>query len=116
MNHTQRMFQKAAQLAAKDTKGTKRQYRHAAIGIRNDGTTVTATNIPSRDQTPHCHAETRLARKLDQNATIYIVRITANGKLTTSRPCRHCRKTLHHHKVKTIHYTINQNEYGTITF
>ena len=119
-NNIKHMFKLAA-LTAKRYKKDRRIYLHGAIGIRNDGTIVTARNsatdtVNTRTYTLSAtHAETRLCKKLDMGATIYVVRISRkNGDLTDSKPCNDCIRSMKRLKVKTIYYSISNDLYGTI--
>lgn len=116
MSTVTRYFRLAKQVALKgDTLEAKRQYRLGAIGIRSDGATVTASNIPNRKPEPRAHAETRLARKLDWGSTVYVVRILSDGTLAMSRPCKRCQNAMRLRGVKCCYYSINDSEYGVIT-
>jgi hypothetical protein len=119
-NIIKHMFQLAAQ-TAKRYKKDRRIYLHGAIGIRRDGTIVTARNsatdtVDKRTKTLSAtHAETRLCKKLDMGSTIYVVRISRkDGLLTDSKPCNDCIRSMKRLKVKTIYYSITPNEFGTI--
>lgn len=92
----------------------KRQYKIGAVGIRRDGTIVSANNIRNRLQEPRAHAEARLVRKLDWGSVVYVVRVLANGKLTMARPCRFCERTMRLRGVKRCYYSINNEEYGVM--
>ena len=91
-----------------------RRYRLGAVGIRKDGAIVVSRNIPTRYPEPSAHAESRLARKLDRGAIVYVVRITASGKLTLARPCVSCIRILKSKGVKKVFYSINEKEYGCV--
>lgn len=103
------------QVAAKvATKGAPRDFYLGAVGIRSDGTLVFSCNLPSQLPTPAAHAEARLARKLDQNSTVYVARVLRNGDFAMSRPCVSCMSALKAKHVKRIFYTIAPNEWGRI--
>jgi tRNA(Arg) A34 adenosine deaminase TadA len=117
MAATKKNFRLARQVAIHgDTKEAKRQYRLGAVGVRNDGTTVVSNNVPHRTREKRAHAETRLVRKLDWGATVYVVRITSDGKLANSRPCIKCEAAMRLRGVKRCFYSINESEYGVINF
>jgi tRNA(Arg) A34 adenosine deaminase TadA len=61
-------FKLAKQYALKDT--TWKRYYFGAIGVRNDGCIVHATNIRNPIKNVNCHAETRLCKKLDKGSTV----------------------------------------------
>lgn len=104
-------FNKAAKRAAK---GSKRNYRLAALGIREDGTEVYCPNGNPQYPTLYSHAEKRLCRKLDKGASVYVVRVGANGNYRMARPCARCQYVMRKRKVKRVFYTISENEYGVI--
>ena len=115
MNRIRRYFELARKVAEKgDSNGVKRQYRLGAIGIRTDGATVSASNISARAPHPRAHAEARLTRKLDVGSTVYVVRITRAGLLTSARPCRACRRIMHQRGITRCYYSISENEYGVL--
>jgi cytidine deaminase len=108
-------FRLAKQVALKgDSKEARRRYRLGAVGIRNDGTIVTASNISNRHPEPNAHAEARLSRKLDWDATVYVVRIYQDGTLANARPCRKCRDILRRKGVKRVYYSITETELGIL--
>jgi tRNA(Arg) A34 adenosine deaminase TadA len=108
-------FRLAKQTALRgDTREAKRQFRLGAVGIRSDGAIVTASNIPHRTRESKAHAETRLAKKLDWNSIVYVVRIYSNGALAMARPCRKCQSALRLKGVQRVYYSINANEFGVL--
>ena len=113
MNKIDKYFQMAKKVAIK--RSDKRKYRLAALGIRKDGTIVTSTNLPCRQPEKKAHAEARLARKLDQGAEVYVVRVLRCGSLANARPCKDCQATLWRHGVKRVYYSISNMEYGVMT-
>jgi hypothetical protein len=89
----------------------------AAVGKRTDGTLVQAWNVPSQGPNPDCHAEARLARKLDVGSIVYVARTRRdNGKLAMAKPCKGCYLAMKHRGVSKCFYTISENEYGVIEF
>jgi tRNA(Arg) A34 adenosine deaminase TadA len=108
-------FRLAKQVALKgDTREAVRQFRLGAVGIRSDGTIVTANNIPNRTREPAAHAEARLARKLDWDSVVYVVRIYSDGTLALARPCRNCQKALRLKGVRRVYYSISETEFGVL--
>ena len=90
-----------------------RHFKLGALGIRKDGVKVYAYNgyaLGGRD--PKAHCEVKLIRKLDQGATIFLARTTADGQWANASPCTSCRRALISAKVKRVVYTIGPNEFG----
>lgn len=92
----------------------KRRYKIGAVGIRTDGAIVIANNIRTRLQEPLAHAEARLSRKLDRGATVYVVRVLANGSFAIARPCCRCQRIMRFRGVKRCYYSINNREFGVL--
>jgi len=108
-------FRLARQTATRgDTKEARRQFRLGAVGIRNDGTIVTSSNLPVRQPDGYAHAEARLVRKLDWDSEVFVVRITRNGLMANSRPCLHCQATMRLRGVKQVFYSISETEFGVL--
>lgn len=115
MAKVERYFRLAQNVALKgDAKNVRRHYRLGAVGIRSDGTTVTANNVPCRQLHAQAHAEARLVRKLDRDADVYVVRIRRDGTLASARPCPGCQKTMRLRGVRRCYYSISDNEYGVL--
>jgi len=96
----------------------ERGYQLGAVGLRKDGAIVLARNGPipgEPDDSLVAHAEHRLCRKLDIGATVYVARVSKAGQWAISRPCPVCFARLRARGVRRIYYTINANEYGSIT-
>lgn len=92
-----------------------RNFWLGAAGLRADGALVRARNGPSKQVEPSAHAETRLIRKLDLGATVFVARISrATGQWALAKPCEGCKYRLLAKGVKKIYYTIGPNEYGVI--
>lgn len=92
-----------------------RAFLLGAIAIRGDGAMVRALNSPTDLPSRQVHAEYRLSRKIDYDATVYVARIRLiDGKFGMARPCKNCMKALISKRVKKIYYTINHDEYGII--
>jgi tRNA(Arg) A34 adenosine deaminase TadA len=108
-------FNLAKQYALKDK--TWKRYYFGAIGIRNDGRIVHATNIRNPIKELNCHAETRLCKKLDKGSEVYLVRINKSGiHYLLSRPCSGCMAKMKAKGVRIIYYSISNNEFGQIEF
>jgi tRNA(Arg) A34 adenosine deaminase TadA len=92
-----------------------RAYIFGAIGIRNDGTTVVSRNICNVNKDPRCHAEFRLAQKLDRGAVVYVVRVSRSDlSLKPARPCFMCERTLRASGVEKVLYSISDHEFGVL--
>jgi cytidine deaminase len=111
LNRVNRYFRLAKQVAERG--GQRRQFRLGAVGIRTDGTVVTASNVSSRLPERRAHAETRVTRKLNYGAVVYVVRILRNGRLAGARPCHFCQTTMRQRGVR-CYYSINEHEYGVL--
>jgi tRNA(Arg) A34 adenosine deaminase TadA len=115
MSVIDKYFRLARKTALKgDTREASRQYRLGAVGVRSDGAIVTSSNIPHRTPEPQAHAEARLAKKLDWDSTVYVVRIQSDGRLATARPCKKCLNTMRLKGVRRIYYSITENEHGVL--
>jgi len=58
------------------------------------------------------HAIMRVPNKeLLNGASLLVIRINRNGKLTNARPCKNCMKTINYFKISNIYYS---NENGEI--
>ena len=58
------------------------------------------------------HAIMRVPNKeLLNGASLLVIRINRNGKLTNARPCKNCMKTINYFKISTVYYS---NENGEI--
>jgi len=114
MTKVERFFQIAKQVAERGDKLARRHYRLGAVGIRSDGTIVTANNIPCRQTQMEAHAEARLVRKLNHGSEVYVVRILRCGSLANARPCVNCQSSMWKRGVKRVYYSISNTEYGCI--
>lgn len=95
----------AAIAAALSGPADRRTQRIGAVAIRGDGTLVRARNGPATDVTPGCHAEARLARKLDRGAVVLVARVKRRGGLGLAMPCRACLAALRARRVSLVWYT-----------
>lgn len=116
MTNIKKYFDLAKSIAVKGDTRIRRQHRLGAVGIRSDGATVTANNLPNTGPEIHAHAEARVVRKLDWGGTVFVVRIMRNGDFGLARPCKGCTALMKYNGVKKCYYSINNNEYGVIIF
>lgn len=106
-------FEIAAKVAGQNK--DRRTYLLGAVGIRSDGAMVMSKNGPTECPNPQAHSESRLAKKLDFGATVFVVRIRiCDGKFAMAKPCPHCRRVLRSRGVKKVMYTIGPDEYGVL--
>jgi len=94
------MFEEARKAALpKD----RRDYWFGAVGIRKDGTIVSARNVLSYNKEVRAHAECRCARKGAKE--IWVVRISqTDGRYLDSFPCNKCLRFMRVWGVKKVHY------------
>ena len=116
MSKVERYFRLAKAMAEKGDTDIRRQYRLGAVGIRSDGTIVTASNIPSRKPHAQAHAEARLVRKLNHGSEVFVVRILRNNTLSSACPCARCQKAMRLRGIRRVYYSISDDEYGVIVF
>jgi len=119
MSKIDRYFRLAKTIAAKgDISEAKRKYRLGAVGIRSDGTVVTASNVPCRQPNDRArsHAEARLVRKLNRGSEIYVVRILRDNTLSNACPCIKCQNAMRLRGIRRVYYSISDNQYGVIVF
>jgi tRNA(Arg) A34 adenosine deaminase TadA len=99
----------------------KRSHMLGAVGVRADGTVVSARNgsvVVDRHSSrrhPSCHAEMRLLGKMDVGGVVYVARVLASGRCALARPCEVCMGALKR-RVSKVVYTIGDGEWGTIVF
>ena len=106
-------FEIAARTAK--SKSDIRYYLVGAVGVRSDGTMVKSLNSPTETPNRIAHAEYKLCKKLDTQATVYIARVRLdNFQFTMSKPCKNCMKRLRSLDVEKIYYTIDGGHYGMI--
>lgn len=111
----------ASQIAVPNDGNDKRNFWLGAIGIRNDGVSVSSKNgasafsasVETYHLTPNSHAEGRLLRKLGKYGVVYVARVSRKDRsLAMARPCSMCRIRLKANRVIKVYYTIDQNHYG----
>lgn len=91
-----------------------RSYRLGAVGIRADGTLVTAYNSPAPFPEPNVHAEARLCCKLTPGSQVWVARVRRDGTFGISRPCPSCLTRLRSGGVDRVVYTVSDTEHGVI--
>jgi deoxycytidylate deaminase len=91
-----------------------RSFKLGAIGLRNDGTIVSALNGPAPNKCSQVHAEARLCQKLTPGSTVWVARIRHDGTLGMARPCPSCQRRLRSTGVVKVIYTISDNEHGVL--
>ena len=91
-----------------------RSFKLGAIGLRNDGTIVSALNGPAPNKCSQVHAEARLCQKLTPGSTVWVARIRHDGTLGMARPCPSCQRRLRSIGVDKVIYTISDNEHGVL--
>lgn len=100
---------------ARDSLGkTGKGFTLAAVGVRCDGATVVSVNGWNTDVAPMHHAESRAARKLDVGSVLYVARVKKDGSVGMSKPCASCQTILESKGVKAVHFTIDDDAWGTI--
>jgi tRNA(Arg) A34 adenosine deaminase TadA len=98
-------------------KPDNRNYIFGAVAVRSDGTMVFSRNIPNYNHNHRCHAETRITRKCDIGATVWVVRVARDtGFLMNARPCRECEKVMRMAGIRRCWYSITEIEYGVLNF
>jgi hypothetical protein len=111
----------AARYALNDNPDDKREALIGSVGERADGVVVFARNSAVLDTEVNsgepwsfapCHAEWRLAKKLDTGAVVYVARVKKDGSLAMARPCGGCERVLRSRKVSRVYYTVNATTYG----
>lgn len=98
------------------SKNDQRHFFLGGVGVRADDVTVYSYNGAPKFPNRKHHCEARLARKLDEGATVYIARTNAKLEWANSKPCHSCEIALKRAKVKRVYYTIAPNEYGCLIF
>lgn len=111
MSHVD-FYIKLAKIVAQ--RGQRRSFWLGAVGVRNDGCVVMAYNGPTPKPERSCHAEYRLAKKLDYGSIVYVARVTEKGNsIAIAKPCQSCMNMLKSKKVKRVYWTTND---GSIEF
>ncbi len=117
VSYIRRMLQEAAIVSR--LRNDDRRFYIGAIGLRSDGTRVIAWNGNPKEPTRQHHCEYRLSRKLDRDSVVFITRtlsLGGKGLLGLARPCNDCQKVLSSKGVARAYYSINDSEWGCISF
>lgn len=85
-----------------------------AVALRKDGVLVSAFNGMQPEPNPRHHSESRLCRKLDKGATVYVSRTTADGEWANSKPCPDCERAMRSARVVKVYYTTSPNKYACL--
>ncbi len=111
---TERLLDLAAGVALSRIERTQ-NFRLGAVGIRGrDGVLVSGYNELAPEPTWQVHAEARLCMKLTPGSVVAVVRLLANGNWAMAKCCHSCERLLRRKGVKTVHYSIAPNEFGTL--
>lgn len=95
-----------------DNHSNKKQYLLGAVAKRTDDAVVVSTNIFTKIPHSSGHAEARVLKKADIGCTLYVARVTRDGKWAISKPCENCQKLIRSRRVLKVYYTICENEFG----
>jgi tRNA(Arg) A34 adenosine deaminase TadA len=108
-------FRMAAIIAQQgDAKNAQRRYPMGAVGIRNDGVVVGASNLCCTYKCPEAHAEYRTTKMLTPNSTVFVIRLNKAGDWMLAKPCNSCRRFMKNKGVIKVYYTISNGEYGVM--
>ena len=120
-----RYFEAARRIAETST---YRDYRHGAVLVKGNKIINSCNNqnrhvkFGRRFRRRDCghatqHAELGcvlgIDRTVTKGASVYVVRIGKGGEYRLSMPCEMCQQVLKHVGVKKVHYSINDEKYGT---
>jgi len=98
-----------------DAKNAKRQHRLGAVGLRNDGVIVGASNLCNRNICPEAHAEFRTCNMITPNSVIFVVRINRKDEFVMAKPCQSCQRYMKVKGVRRCYYSTDDG-YGVIKF
>jgi hypothetical protein len=115
-----KLIEMAGKVALPTNENDQRAFLLGSVGIRRDGTLVSARNGAVRcldtdeyQHIPSAHAEWRLGSKLGKYGTVYVARVAkSDGNLVMARPCITCQIRLRSLKVERAFYSINPDQYG----
>lgn len=95
-------------------------YTHGCAiesGGRIISTGKNASEIKQPKLNPYStHAEIDALKKAGDKAIgakLYVVRLTAAGRLANSKPCVRCQVSIRAAGIRKVYYTINDREWGT---
>jgi len=86
-----------------DAKNAKRQHRLGAVGLRNDGVIVGASNLCNR------------CNMITPNSVIFVVRINRKDEFVMAKPCQSCQRYMKVKGVRRCYYSTDDG-YGVIKF
>ena len=110
----ERMLDLAAGVALSRIERTN-NFRLGSVGVRGrDGVLVSSYNELALMPCWQVHAEARLANKLTPGSVVAVVRLLANGKWAMAKCCQSCERLLRRKGVKTVYYSIAENEFGVL--
>lgn len=119
-----KLIEMAAKVALpSDYANERRGFFIGAVGIREDGTIVSAKNgavefegtVEHYQLLPNAHAEPRCLRKMGKRGTLYVARVLkGTGGFAMSRPCIICLPFLRAFQVRKCYYSINDHQYGVL--
>ena len=124
MSRVQKMFR----LARREAVRSDCKHRHGAILAKSARVYNSSQNINRycqlanyhREEAGHgtLHAEIGAILGVDRRrltgADVYVVRLSADNKLTYSRPCAMCQQVMRHVGVKRCYYSISKDEWGVM--
>lgn len=97
-----------------DSKNAKRRYLLGAVGIRQDGVIVGASNLCCTAKCPEAHAEYRTARMLTPDSVMFVIRLNRKGHRMLAKPCDSCQSYMRNRGVRKVYYSINEDAYGVL--
>lgn len=97
----------ATRLAMADIGVKNRHFLFSCVAVRKDGAIVVNPNIRTMMPMVEAHAESRILRKCDRGATLYIVRINRQGNWAMSRPCAQCASLIRNKGVRKVYYSVS---------
>lgn len=115
------LLHQAAEIALPSIPNDMRTYWIGCVGVRKDGTIVSAKNgavefhqtIALHQLLPNSHAEGRVLRKLGYGGDLYVARMGRSKKeLKCAQPCCMCQNRIMSQGVRRVYYSINNKQYG----
>jgi cytidine deaminase len=110
-------------------KQNNEKFKLASIITVNGRTVASAFNVSKshplqykyakkvgREEAIYLHAELLcIIRAKGRGDTLIVARVGKNGEVKLAKPCSICMEAIRHETdIRVIHYTISDNEYGTI--